>query len=204
MLQNWDQQSQTLYSSPSYFFPEGKAWCRHWWIFPSWEPEGTTCFIKPREINVSYQVYTSELSASYAQSSWMQGCFSGIYSGSIRYGGKHSHGDPQRASLFGEYTQMQLLPFLESQLTECCTRVDAVWDTHHIFSLKSRTRINRGETAGRRTKVSPKSLSQRDQNGNGFWMTMPTRMPFSNFSVTNFIETPQRQDVFWPPRQSQF
>ena len=63
---------------------------------------------------------------------------------------------PQRASLFGEYTQMQLLPFLESQLTECCTRVDAVWDTYHISSLKSQTRINRGETAGRRTKVSPK------------------------------------------------
>ena len=63
---------------------------------------------------------------------------------------------PQRASLFGEYTQMQLLPFLEGQLTECCTRVDAEWDTYHISSFKSQTRINRGETAGRRTKVSPK------------------------------------------------
>ena len=51
---------------------------------------------------------------------------------------------------------MQLLPFLESQLTECCTRVDAVWDTYHISRLKSRTRINHGDTAGRRTKVSPK------------------------------------------------
>ena len=51
----------------------------------------------------------------------------------------------------------------------------------------------------------PKSLSQRDQNGNGFWMFLPTRMPCSNFSVTSFIETPQRQDIFsWPPRQSQF
>ena len=33
---------------------------------------------------------------------------------------------PQRASLFGEYTQMQLFPFLENKLTKCCTRVDAV------------------------------------------------------------------------------
>ena len=44
---------------------------------------------------------------------------------------------------------------LESQLTECCTRVDTVWDTYHISCLKSQTRINRCETAGRRTKVSP-------------------------------------------------
>ena len=61
---------------------------------------------------------------------------------------------PQQASLFGEYTQMQLLLFLGSQLTEYCTRVDAVWDTYHISSLKSQTRINLGETAGRWTKVS--------------------------------------------------
>ena len=51
---------------------------------------------------------------------------------------------------------MQLLSFVESQLTECCTRVDAVWDTYHISSLKSQTHINLGETAGGRTKVSPK------------------------------------------------
>ena len=63
---------------------------------------------------------------------------------------------PQRATVFGEYTQMQLLPYLQSQLTEKTTRVDAVWDTNVDASLKSQTRVKRGETATRRTRVSAK------------------------------------------------
>ena len=63
---------------------------------------------------------------------------------------------PQRASVFGEYTQMHLLPYLHSQMTDSMTRVDAVWDTYTEASLKSQTRVKRGETAGRRTRVSAK------------------------------------------------
>ena len=36
---------------------------------------------------------------------------------------------PQRASVFGDFTQLQLLPYLHSQMTDNTTRVDAVWDT---------------------------------------------------------------------------
>ena len=91
-------------------FPEGKAWRRHRCIFPSWEPAWTTCFIKPRKINVCYQVYTSELSAIYARS-WMWGCFSWIYSGSIRYGGNQSHDEtPTRISPWKIYTITPPLP----------------------------------------------------------------------------------------------
>ena len=63
---------------------------------------------------------------------------------------------PQRATVFGEYTNMHLLPYLESQITQKTTRVDAVWDTYKDDSLKSQTRTKRGETGGRRTRVSAK------------------------------------------------
>ena len=49
----------------------------------------------------------------------------------------------QWVSVFGEYTEMQLLPFLESQLTDRITRVDAIWETNTQTSLKSQTRIKR-------------------------------------------------------------
>ena len=85
-------------------FPEDKAWCRHRWNLSIMGTRGNHLLIKPREIKVWYQVYTSEFSANYAQS-WMHGCFSGIYSGSIRYGGNHSHGDPPtRITLWRIYT----------------------------------------------------------------------------------------------------
>jgi len=63
---------------------------------------------------------------------------------------------PQRASLFGEYTEMHLLPYLESCTMDRTTRVDAVWDTYIETSLKSQTRIKRCGTASRRTRVSDK------------------------------------------------
>ena len=47
---------------------------------------------------------------------------------------------PHCANVFGEYTQMNLLPFLESQMTNNTTRLDAVWDTYQDTSLKSQAR----------------------------------------------------------------
>ena len=63
---------------------------------------------------------------------------------------------PQRASLFGENTQLQLLPYLQNLMTNSTTRVDAVWDTYVEASLKSQIRIKRGQTAGLRTLVAAK------------------------------------------------
>ena len=51
---------------------------------------------------------------------------------------------------------MHLLPFLESQMTNNTSRLDAVWDTHQDASLRSQTRAKRGKTEGRRTRVSAK------------------------------------------------
>jgi hypothetical protein len=61
---------------------------------------------------------------------------------------------PHRANVFGDYTEKQLLPFLESQITENTRRIDAIWDTYHVASLKSQTRARRGESLCQRTRVS--------------------------------------------------
>ena len=59
---------------------------------------------------------------------------------------------PQRASILGEYTHMQLMPCSQSQMTENTSRVDAV--KTQVSSHK--TRAKRGETTSRRTRVSTK------------------------------------------------
>ena len=61
---------------------------------------------------------------------------------------------PRQASVFGDYTEMQLLPYLMSHMKDCTTRVDAVWDTYRETSLKSQARTKRGGGASRRTRVS--------------------------------------------------
>jgi len=63
---------------------------------------------------------------------------------------------PKRARISGEYTQMQLLPYMQSQMTETASRVDAIWDTYQQASLKSQTRAKRSETSSRRIRVSAK------------------------------------------------
>ena len=52
---------------------------------------------------------------------------------------------------------MHLLPFLESQMTNNTTRVDAVWDAYQDTSVKSQTRTKRDETEGRPTRFSTKA-----------------------------------------------
>ncbi|KAL8558602.1 hypothetical protein ACOMHN_046320 [Nucella lapillus] len=37
---------------------------------------------------------------------------------------------PQCAHLFGEYSAMQLMPFLEGQMTINTLRIDLIWDTY--------------------------------------------------------------------------
>ena len=68
---------------------------------------------------------------------------------------------PHRAQMFGEYKHMHLLPFLESQMTNNTTRLDAVCDTYQDESLKLQARARRGEALGRRTGVQPRYLYQR-------------------------------------------
>ncbi|KAL8625683.1 hypothetical protein ACOMHN_043958 [Nucella lapillus] len=61
---------------------------------------------------------------------------------------------PQCAHLFGEYSAMQLMSFLEGQMTINTLRIDLIWDTYSKTSLKSQTREKRSQQAGRRTRVA--------------------------------------------------
>ncbi|KAK2188221.1 hypothetical protein NP493_139g01005 [Ridgeia piscesae] len=63
----------------------------------------------------------------------------------------------QRARIFGEYTQMQLLHHMQSQMTENTSRVDAIWDTYQEASLQSQTR------AKREPKIESLDLSVNDK-----------------------------------------
>ena len=64
---------------------------------------------------------------------------------------------PTLAKVFGEYTSMHLLPFMESQKTPRTTRIDAVWECYYKHSLKNQTRTKRQAGGGiQRTRVSTK------------------------------------------------
>ena len=62
---------------------------------------------------------------------------------------------PQKASTFGEYVSIHILPFIHSQINEFSTRIDAIWDIYSDQSLKSQTRSKRlGLAKTRRIKAS--------------------------------------------------
>ena len=66
---------------------------------------------------------------------------------------------PQRASVFGEFTTLQLLSFVQSQidLNTCITRTDAVWDRYPQDSVKNQVRMKRiGKAPAKSTTVSEK------------------------------------------------
>ncbi len=51
---------------------------------------------------------------------------------------------PQYASVFGEYTQMHLLPYLQSQMTDITMGVDAVWDRYIARQVSSPKLVSTG------------------------------------------------------------
>jgi hypothetical protein len=65
---------------------------------------------------------------------------------------------PQRANLFDEFVKLELLPFMESQMSTSATRINAVWDQYPHYSLKSAVQHQRSQK---------KSLSQKGKN----WQT---------------------------------
>jgi hypothetical protein len=48
-----------------------------------------------------------------------------------------------KASTFGEYIKLDILPYIESLVTDATTRVDAVWDRYFTSSLKWHARMKR-------------------------------------------------------------
>ena len=63
---------------------------------------------------------------------------------------------PNRANSFDQYVDLQLLPYIESQMNQA-SRIDAVWDQYKEGSLKNQTRMKRqGETVYKRRAVANK------------------------------------------------
>ena len=61
---------------------------------------------------------------------------------------------PRRTTYFSDYTPMHLIPFVEHQKTEKCTRIDGLWDIYKEKDVKNQIRIVRGGTSQRRNKVT--------------------------------------------------
>ena len=59
---------------------------------------------------------------------------------------------PTAARTFTEYVMLNIVPFLEAQITDSTSQIDAVWDNYpEENNLKSMTQLRRGN--GPRTKV---------------------------------------------------
>ena len=72
---------------------------------------------------------------------------------------------PQRVRIFGVYNHMQLLPYMQSQMTDNTSRVDAIWDTHKEASLKLQTHAKRVRLQVVEYESQPRYLSPSESNG---------------------------------------
>jgi len=89
---------------------------------------------------------------------------------------------PQRASVFGEYTTLQLLPFMQSQINTCTTRIDAVWDRYPQDCLKNQVRMKRlGKAPAKSTRVSEKVPTPKGKHWEAFLKLVRTKMNSSSF-----------------------
>ena len=63
---------------------------------------------------------------------------------------------PKAAKKFEEYPELQLQPYMVSQLTtyKSCTRIDNVWDIYKWFSLKNQIREARSTALRDRPELS--------------------------------------------------
>ena len=97
---------------------------------------------------------------------------------------------PNRASSFAEYVDLQLLPYIESEMKEA-SRIDAVWDQYKECSLKNQTKMKRlGDSVSKRMVVAdrlpvPKGKQWDDflkvsENKDGIFLTLPIRLLKNN------------------------
>lgn len=100
---------------------------------------------------------------------------------------------PQKATVFGDYTQAQLLPFLRAQLTDSTTRLDAVWDTYTASSLKSQTREKRGR--GLRTRVSANVPLPKGSSWQKFLLNSDNKDEFFQFLAEELHRLTSDMDV---------
>ena len=61
---------------------------------------------------------------------------------------------PTRASFFNEYPPLQLIPFIEHQISDYTTRVDGLYDIYRPGDLKNLLRTVRTGSKQRRNRIS--------------------------------------------------
>ena len=61
---------------------------------------------------------------------------------------------PKRATVFGDYSQVHMLPYLQDPMTNSTKRVEAIWEMHTDASLKFQTHGKHGETFGYQIQVT--------------------------------------------------
>ncbi len=98
---------------------------------------------------------------------------------------------PQRAKYFGDYTAMHLLPFLEKQINNNTTRVDAVWDIYPEASLKEQTRAKRSAGSIRTNRVSALLPILKGAEWQTFLKMSQNKISCLSFSVLSYKYMPK-------------
>jgi len=98
------------------------------------------------------------LAACRVAYTWKKFCYQGSFSNNPRYACCSSyHKTTTIKCIWWICQNASLIPFTENQTNTCATRMDAVWDRYHQYSLKNQTRAKRpGETVAWRTQISEK------------------------------------------------
>ena len=99
---------------------------------------------------------------------------------------------PNRANTFGEYTGLQLIPYIESEVNQA-SRIDLVWDQYKEGSLKNQTRMKRlGETASKRRVVADKLPIPKGKHWDDFLKVSENKEEFFPYLADELIQKTQQ------------
>ena len=140
--------------------PERTTPCCHWWFLQAWKPVGATILVSSGKKGTKSALLgrlPSMHQPGQNSESAKKASVVLLDIPAIVHMAK-----PQRGKVFGEYAEIQLRIFMASQVTPSYRRVNAVWDTYRMFSLKSHTR---SKLLGDVPEFHPRYIYLREQNG---------------------------------------
>ena len=95
---------------------------------------------------------------------------------------------PNRANSFAEYVDLQLLPYIESEMKQA-SRIDTVWDQYKECSLKNQTRMKRlGESVSKRRVVADRLLVPKGKQWGDFLKVSEIRINFFPYLADSLIK----------------
>lgn len=105
--------------------------------------------------------------------------------------------NPRRANIFGEYIEKHLLPFMESQINACTSRIDAVWDCYSETSLKSQIRGKRlGIAEAKKIRVSSNIPLPKGKDWQNFLKVSKNKEELFNFLSEELINVTSESPYF--------